>query len=603
MHMHWMMRHAGAQEERLVRAYDLGIGLRLLGYIRPYELLAFTSFLFMIIYSATIVASPWLIGMAVGSVVPVTSESADELAIAAILLAVNALVGFGSNYVHLITLSRVGQNLLLRLRTATFNHLQGLSISFFDRTEVGSTMSRVQNDVLQLQEFLGIFLLALSDVVVLGGIILAMLLIDWQLAVITLAVIPLLFAIMFFWQRYAWPSFMRIRRAMALVNAGLQENISGVRVIQSLNRQDENLRHFDNANSRYLDASLRASRLSSFLNPSVEVVTAMATGLVIIFGGMMVLRGDLEVSVVVIFALYIQRFFDPIRSLTMQYGQLQRAMTSGQHIFEILDTEPQIVDRPGAVELPRIRGEVSFENVSFGYTPGVLVLRDINLNIKPGEKLALVGPTGAGKTTLVSLLSRLHDVTDGRVAVDGYDLRAVVRNSLARQVKVVPQEPFLFSGTVTDNIRYCQPDITDEDVVEAAKLVGAHDFIMRMEGGYSTDVEERGINFSPGQRQLISLARALVADPRIVILDEATATIDSRTELLVQRALRVVLQGRTALIIAHRLSTVRGADRIVVLDQSRIVEEGTHQELSGKGGLYARLNALSQEPTDDTPKA
>ena len=603
MHMHWMMRHAGAQEERLVRAYDLGIGLRLLGYIRPYELLAFTSFLFMIIYSATIVASPWLIGMAVGSVVPVTSESADEVAIAAILLAVNALVGFGSNYVHLITLSRVGQNLLLRLRTATFNHLQGLSISFFDRTEVGSTMSRVQNDVLQLQEFLGIFLLALSDVVVLGGIILAMLLIDWQLAVITLAVIPLLFAIMFSWQRYAWPSFMRIRRAMALVNAGLQENISGVRVIQSLNRQDENLRHFDNANSRYLDASLRASRLSSFLNPSVEVVTAMATGLVIIFGGMMVLRGDLEVSVVVIFALYIQRFFDPIRSLTMQYGQLQRAMTSGQHIFEILDTEPQIVDRPGAVELPRIRGEVSFENVSFGYTPGVLVLRDINLNIKPGEKLALVGPTGAGKTTLVSLLSRLHDVTDGRVAVDGYDLRAVVRNSLARQVKVVPQEPFLFSGTVTDNIRYCQPDITDEDVVEAAKLIGAHDFIMRMEGGYSTDVEERGINFSPGQRQLISLARALVADPRIVILDEATATIDSRTELLVQRALRVVLQGRTALIIAHRLSTVRGADRIVVLDQGRIVEEGTHQELSGKGGLYARLNALSQEPTDDTPKA
>ena len=603
MHMHWMMRHAGAQEERLVRAYDLGIGLRLLGYIRPYELLAFTSFLFMIIYSATIVASPWLIGMAVGSVVSVTSESGDELAIAAILLAVNALVGFGSNYVHLITLSRVGQNLLLRLRTATFNHLQGLSISFFDRTEVGSTMSRVQNDVLQLQEFLGIFLLALSDVVVLGGIILAMLLIDWQLAVITLAVIPLLFAIMFFWQRYAWPSFMRIRRAMALVNAGLQENISGVRVIQSLNRQDENLRHFDNANSRYLDASLRASRLSSFLNPSVEVVTAMATGLVIIFGGMMVLRGDLEVSVVVIFALYIQRFFDPIRSLTMQYGQLQRAMTSGQHIFEILDTEPQIVDRPGAVELPRIRGEVSFENVSFGYTPGVLVLRDINLNIKPGEKLALVGPTGAGKTTLVSLLSRLHDVTDGRVAVDGYDLRAVVRNSLARQVKVVPQEPFLFSGTVTDNIRYCQPDITDEDVVEAAKLVGAHDFIMRMEGGYSTDVEERGINFSPGQRQIISLARALVADPRIVILDEATATIDSRTELLVQRALRVVLQGRTALIIAHRLSTVRSADRIVVLDQGRIVEEGTHQELSGKGGLYARLNALSQEPTDDTPKA
>ena len=592
MRIRGMMRRPETWEAPPSRSHSYRMILRLLGYIGPYKTLTIISILTMFLYAATEVATPWIIKEAVERVVD--SRSTSGLTIAAILLVVISLVGYGANYVHLITLSRVGQSLLFGLRTATFNHLQQLSISYFDRTEVGSNMSRVQNDVQQLQEFLAIFTLSLGDLLRLVGFIVAMLLMKWELALITLASIPLLFTIMIFWQRFAWNSFMRVRRSMATVNAALQENISGVRVIQSLNRQEGNLRVFDNASHRYLNEGLRASRLSSALNPAVEVVMAIAMSLVIVFGGIMVLRDEISVGILLAFALYIQRTFDPIRSLTMHYGQLQRGMTSGQHIFEILDMEPLIVDKPGAPELPPLRGEVSFEHVSFGYTPEVQVVKDIDLRIKPGEKVALVGPTGAGKTTLASLLSRLYDVTAGRIVVDGHDLRDVARNSLNRQISVVPQEPFLFSGTVRDNIRYCHPQVTNEDILEASRLVGAHDFIMRMDKGYDTQVEERGVNFSPGQRQLISLSRALVADPRIIILDEATATVDSHTEMLIQRGLMAMLEHRTALIIAHRLSTVRNADRIVVMDQGRVVEEGTHQDLLMMDGLYARLYSFNR---------
>ena len=591
MRMRGSMRYMGLQEEAGGSVTGYRAVVRLLEYVRPYRFLTTVSVLAMLVYAATVVANPWLVQRAVDSVV--TSRSNSALATAAVLMAVNALLGYATNYLHLVTLSRVGQNLLLALRTATFDHIQRLPISYFARTGLGNIMSRVQNDVQQLQEFLSIFVLVLGDILVLGGIIIAMLLMNWELALITLAVIPILFAAIILWQRLAWSSFMQMRRAIADVNAGLQENISGVRLVQGLNRQKENLRDFDRVNQGYLDASLRASRLSSALNPSVEVVTAAATGLVIIFGGMMMLRGDLAVGVLVAFALYIQRFFEPIRSIITQYSQLQRALTSGQHIFEILDTEPQIVDKPGAVELPSLRGEIRYEGVSFRYMPEIQVLTDIDVHIRPGEKVALVGPTGAGKTTLVSLLSRLHDVTGGSVTVDGYDVRDVARHSLNRLISVVAQEPFLFSGTVRDNIRYCHLEASDQEVEGVARAVGVHDFIAKLERGYDTQVEERGLNFSPGQRQLIALARALVSNPRVVILDEATATVDSRTEMLIQRALEVVLQGRTALIIAHRLSTAASADRILVMDGGRVVDQGTHQELVAKGGLYARLYALS----------
>ena len=591
MRLGGMSRHWGREEESRSGSLDYRVALRLLSYVQPHKLLVLVSILAMLVYTATEVAGPWLIKVAIDNVV---SQDSPGLTVAALLLVANALVGYASNYAHLLSLSWIGQNLLFGLRTATFNHLQRLSISYYDRTETGSNMSRVQNDVQQLQEFLAIFTLALGDILRLVGFMVAMLLMDWKLALMTLSAIPLLFLIVVVWQKYAWRSFMRVRRNMAAVNATLQENISGVRVVQSLNRQQENLHTFDTKNRLYLDESLRASRLSAALNPSVELITAIATALVIIYGGIRVLNDPTSVGVLVAFALYVQRFFEPIRSLTMNYGQLQRAMTSGQHIFEIMDTEPLINDAPEAVELTTVKGDISYENVSFSYSPDIPVLKGINLSIHSGEKVALVGPTGAGKTTLASLLSRLYDVTEGRITVDGTDIRDVVRMSLNRQISVVPQDPYLLSGTVKDNIRYCHQGLSDEDIESAARIVGADVFISKLEKGYDSPVEEMGLNFSPGQRQLISLARALAGGPRIVVLDEATATVDSYTEMVLQQALEKVLKDRTAIIIAHRLSTVRSADRIVVMDQGSIVESGTHQYLVKQDGLYAKLYALNR---------
>jgi ATP-binding cassette subfamily B protein len=387
---------------------------------------------------------------------------------------------------------------------------------------------------------------------------------------------------------------MRIRRAIAMVNGEYNQNITGVRVVQSLNRQDTNMAHFDQLNSEHLNANLEASRYSGALQPVVELLIGVAMGFgVVLAGGLMAGRGDLEPGVLVAFALYIQRFFEPIRHLTMQYSQLQRAMAAGVRIFEVLDLEPEVKDEPDAVELPQIEGDIKFENVRFHYVPGIDVLKDINLHIKPGENVAIVGSTGAGKSTLVTLIPRFADVTQGKILVDGHDIRHVTRNSLAGQMSMVLQEPYLFSGTVADNIRYNYEDATVQEVIDAARTVGAHDFIINLENGYDTVLAERGVNLSVGQRQLVSFARAVVGNPRVIVLDEATANIDTQTELLIQRALRRVLEGRTSIVIAHRLSTVRNADKIIVLSSGELVEMGNHEELLELGGVYERLYAVN----------
>jgi ABC-type multidrug transport system fused ATPase/permease subunit len=368
-----------------------------------------------------------------------------------------------------------------------------------------------------------------------------------------------------------------------------------VRVIQSLSRESVNAERFDALNEDNMRANIEAGRLQAAVMPMVEVVSAAATALVVLYGGNQVLNGQLDLEVLVLFIFSMVRFFQPIRELVMQYTQLQRAMAGGVRAFEVLDTEPEIVDAPDAIELEDIRGQVTFENVDFDYVEGVPVLRDINLDVQPGETIALVGSTGAGKTTLTALILRFYEITGGRILIDGVDLQKINRASLTRRTGVVLQDPFLFSGTVKDNILYGRLDASEDEVIEAAKAVGAHDFIMRLEDGYETGLHERGQNLSVGQRQLISFARAVLAKPRILILDEATANVDTRTEVVIQQALRELLRDRTSFVIAHRLSTIREATRIVVMDQGRMAEMGSHEELLARGGIYANLYRMTYE--------
>ena len=574
-------------------AYDHKVVVRLLTYIWPYKRDALIAIIAVLIYTLGNVLVPWL--MMTGIIWAVEPGDVSRLHIIGLVFAGVTILHFGANYVQFIFMPKVGQGILYSLRTGMFNHLQELSPSFFHRTPVGRIMSRSQSDVLQLQETFELMIQSFSDALSLGGIIIFMVWIDWRLALVSMSILPVLFFVLTYWQRFARHSFMRIRRAIAMVNGEYNQNITGIRVVESFNRQGANMEHFDELNTEHLNANMEASRYSGALQPFVETLMGIGMGFgVILVGGIMVKGGDLDWAVLVAFALWIQRFFEPVRHLTMQYSQLQRAMAAGVRIFEVLDLQPEVVDKKDAITLPEIQGEIKFEDVNFEYVKDVLVLKEINLHIRPGENVALVGSTGAGKSTLVTLMHRFADVTNGRITVDGHDIRDVTRHSLASQMSMVLQEPYLFSGTVADNIRYNNESISDDDVVAAAKTVGAHEFILSLELGYNTVLAERGINLSVGQRQLLSFARAVAGDPRVIILDEATANIDTHTEVLIQQALQEVLKGRTSIVIAHRLSTIRNADNIVVLDQGRLVEMGNHEELlAKKGGVYARLYAVN----------
>ena len=591
--MHRASDVSALDEERYGSVYDHTVVTRIVPYILPQKRLVAAATVAMAVFSATQVAVPWLIKIAIDDHIMVGDFSGLTWIVA--LFMGNALLNWGTHYAMEIALIKAGHRVLYRLRADMFSHLQKLSLTFFDKTEVGRIMSRVQGDVYQVQEFLSLAVVTMGDFLVLAWIVAALLIINVKLGLISMIVLPMLFAVMMVWQPYAKRSFLRVRRAIAMVNGSLNENITGVRVVQSMNRQRSNLEAFDVLNRENLRASRYAARLSAGLLPPVDILTAISIGLAIFFGARMVSDNSIEVGALIAFVLYIQRFFDPIRSLTIQYTHLQRAMASGSRIFELLDKKPDLVDAVGARETPRLRGEIEFRDVSYRYVAGQDVLRHINLHVRSGETVAVVGPTGAGKTTLVSLISRFYDVPRdrGAILVDGHDIRDETRKSLVSQMTMVLQEPFLFTGPVSENIRYNHKNVTDAKMIEAAKAVGAHEFIMGLEDGYETYLHERGVNLSMGQRQLLSFARAVVADPRILILDEATANIDSYTELLIQRALHRLLRGRTAIVIAHRLSTIRGADKIVVLDQGEVVEVGTHQQLMGSGGLYAHLYQMN----------
>ena len=558
--------------------------------IGPYRGRAWLTLGAMLVAVAAGLAPPLLAGLAVNDV---KDGNAGGLTIIVVVFLVMALLNWGATYLETYLVNFVGQRVLQDLRIQIFRHLQRLSIGFYSRNRAGVLISRLTNDVEALNQLVtdGIYTIVSSGLTLLGtAVILALL--DFRLALVTFAVFPILAGLSLWFRINSAGAYKATREKLAGVTAYLQETLSGVRIVRAFGQEERHKARLAELNAEYRDVNMRTVVLNAAYFPAVELLSALATAVILLYGGSRAIDGAVSIGVLVAFVGYLSNFFDPIQQLSQLYTTYQAGMAALDKIFELLDEEPDLADAPDAVDLPPLRGEIQFDHVSFSYgkgDDGGFALSDVDLTVPPGQTVALVGATGAGKSTLVKLVARFYDPVEGAVRIDGHDLRSVTQHSLREQLGIVPQEGFLFSGTVRENIAFGRPQATDQDVRAAAKAVGAHEFICALPNGYETEVGERGIQLSAGQRQLVAFARAACADPRILILDEPTSNVDVHTEGRIEHGLRRLLAGRTAIVIAHRLSTIRGSGRILVLDGGQIVEQGTHDELIAAGGAYARL--------------
>ncbi|MBU2135485.1 MAG: ABC transporter ATP-binding protein/permease [Alphaproteobacteria bacterium] len=574
---------------------------RFVHYLKPHKAFVIGAQIAVLISAATAIAIPYMIGQAVNAAVG-GGDNARLDQIIAIFVGVvilNAAAFFLEQWMS----SRLAQRVIFDVRRSMFSHFQDVSLSFMDKTHVGRIMARLQGDVNALQEFLESTTGAVGDIALLIGITVALLSMDLQLGLLTLTVIPALIVVRAIWLPFSKKTFREARDASSTANSALAENIQGVRTVQESRREAMNFELYSEKARENMTAQNGSAAMTQVMVPTVDVLTGLAMGIVIVVGGNAVLGGRLDVGVMVAFIFYVQRFFDPVRMLSMQYTIMQRAMAAGHRIFEVLDVPVTIVDKADAEPLADFEPTVEFRDVTFGYDPARPVLHNVSFEVQPRQVVALVGPTGSGKTSIIALAHRFYEVDEGQVLIGGRDVRDVTLESLGRNIGMVLQEPFLFSGTIEENIRYNTEGATRDDVIAAAKSVSAHDFIMRLPEGYDTQLGQRGRNISLGQRQLISFARALVADPQILILDEATANIDSFTEQAIQKALKVLFAGRTCIVIAHRLATIRDADKIIVLQQGHILEQGPHDVLMANQGLYSRLYTSAHASFDDAQVA
>jgi ATP-binding cassette subfamily B protein len=599
-----MMEKYASDDEDYVRSVpDMVLFRRMISYITSQR--RKSALLVVAIIGSTIInlLPPYMYSLAIDSYIK--QMDTRGLYILGAGFVVVYLLTFVTQYMQEYLINWLGSKLELNLRMDMFKHLQLLSLNFYAKREVGSLVSRGTNDIEKITELITSGVAnVIADLLTLVGIIGIMLYMNWWLSLITFSVIPLMMIFLYVWGRRVRKVYRETRKTIASVSAKMEESVSGMKEIQSYSREGETRNEFRQINQSNMDANVQAGQVMSAFWPAVGIFTAIGNFLVLWFGGGAVMAGTLSVGVLFGFMSYLTRFFMPIQDLSTFWNSVQSALAAAERVFDIMDTPKGIMNKPEAFELPRIEGHIEYDHLSFRYEDDQPVLSEIDLEIKPNTTVALVGPTGVGKTTMINLLYRFYDPKEGALKVDGHDIRDVKLASLRKQMAVVLQDNFLFSGTVMENIRYGNLDATDEEIIEVAQTVGAHEFIEKLPEAYQTEVRERGSRLSVGQRQLISLARALLADPRILIMDEATSSIDAYTELIIQQALDKVFKNRTSIIIAHRLSTVRNADMIIVLHEGRIAEKGSHDELIMQGGLYKQLYEMQfkyeteEEPTD-----